>query len=155
VSRNFKFGLERVRELREHTESQAKEQLASTLGQRLRGAAMLAAANDQLAQASAATPSVEGTQVTGADLVAHALWLQSLERDRQTAALQVDRLDTEVAARRVALGAASRDREVLERLKDRRRTEHVADAQRREGIELDEIALTAHASRNRAAGGAA
>jgi flagellar FliJ protein len=144
VSRTFKFGLERVRELREHDENRAKEDLAASLNQRLRGAAMLARAAEDVSAAAANAPSRPGESVTGSDLVAHALWLESLERGRETAALHLDRLETEVAARRSALGDASKRREVLDRLKERRRKEHVADAQRREGAELDEIAIAAH-----------
>lgn len=144
MSSSFKFGLERVRELREHDENRAKENLAASLNQRLRGAAMLARAADEVAAATAATPSQPGTRVSGSDLVAHAMWLDSLERGRETAALHLDRLETEVDSRRSALGDASRRREVLDRLKERRRQEHVTEAQRREGVELDEIAIAAH-----------
>jgi flagellar FliJ protein len=144
VSPSFKFGLERVRELREHDENRAKEELAASLNQRVRGAAMLAAAADEAAAAAANVPAQPGTRVTGSDLVAHALWRDALERGRETAALHLDRLDTEVHSRRSALGDASRRREVLDRLKERRRQEHVADMQRREGAELDEIAIAAH-----------
>lgn len=145
MGEKFKFGLERVRELREHAESQAKEELAASLSQRVRGASMLARVSDELASATANRPgSAAGGSATAADLRAHELWLQSLERDREQAALQLDRLDAEVDARRAALGDASRDREVLERLKERRRQEHSAELARREAITLDEIALGAH-----------
>ena len=43
----FTFGLERVRELREHHESQAKEHLAASLSHRVRQAALLAAYKDK------------------------------------------------------------------------------------------------------------
>jgi hypothetical protein len=39
---------------------------------------------------------------------------------------------------------ASRDREALERLKERRRQEHRATSERIEGAFLDEIALTSY-----------
>ena len=53
MRQTFTFGLERVRELREHTEAQAKEDLAASLHQRMKGAAMLAAASDALAALAA------------------------------------------------------------------------------------------------------
>jgi flagellar FliJ protein len=149
VSVKFKFGLERVRELREHAEAQAKEQLAASLNQRMRGAAMLAAATERLNTAAAAAPSQPGLVVSGADLAAHALYLQTLRLERETAELHLGRLDTDVDASRTALGEASRRREVLERLKERKRTEHMAAAQKREDAELDEIALAARARRFR------
>jgi len=144
VRHTFKFGLERVRELREHTEAVAKEDLAATLNQRLRGAAMLAAASDQIAAAAASGRPSEGALQAASDLLAHERWMQALRRDQENKALTLDRLDAEVDARRTALGAASREREVLERLKERRRAEHEALAARREGAMLDELATTMH-----------
>ena len=144
MRQTFKFRLERVRELREHTEAQAKEQLASSLHQRVRGAAMLAAASQELADAAQVGRPQEGAQQHAADLVAHERWMQALRRDQEDKALTLDRLDAEVDARRSALGAASREREVLERLKERKRSEHAAVAARREGAMLDELATTLH-----------
>jgi flagellar protein FliJ len=141
VRQTFTFGLERVRELREHAESQAKEELAASLNQRVRGAAMLAQASEQLATAAAAGRPTEGATRNAADLVAHERWMQALRREQENKALSLDRLDAEVDARRSALGDASRDREVLERLKERQHQAHKAEVARREGAELDELAL--------------
>jgi len=147
VRQTFTFGLERVRELREHVESQAKEHLAASLNQRMKGAAMLAAASDALAEAAAAGRPEEGARLSAADLMAHERWVQALKREAENAALSLDRLDAEVDARRVALGDASREREVLERLKGRKAAEHRAELARRESTELDEIALRMHQRR--------
>jgi flagellar FliJ protein len=141
MRQTFTFGLERVRELREHAESQAKEQLAATLNQRMKGAAMLAAASDALAAAAEAGRPATGERLNAADLIAHERWVQALKRDAENAALTLDRLDAEVDARRQTLGDKRRDREVLERLKERKAAEHAAELARREGAELDEIAL--------------
>jgi flagellar FliJ protein len=143
----FTFGLERVRELREHHESQAKEQLAASLSHRVRQAAMLAAASERLAAATDTRRQQAGAVATGYDLLAQERWLQSLERDRVAAEASLHTVDAEVDARRTALGDASRDREVLERLKTRRREEHRREEARREGAELDEIALSRHVRR--------
>jgi flagellar FliJ protein len=51
----------------------------------------------------------------------------------------------------MALQNAAREREVLERLKERRRTEYVREAERREGAVLDEMAITMHRREGRAA----
>jgi len=144
VRQTFTFGLERVRELREHTEAQAKEDLAASLHQRMKGAAMLAAASDALAAAAHAGRPAAGARLSAEDLVAHERWVQSLKQQEETAALSLDRLDAEVDARRVALGEASREREVLERLKQRQAAEHRAELARREGVELDELAIKMH-----------
>src|ERR671931_373945 len=61
-----------------------------------------------------------------------------------SAALDLHRADAEVDARRDALARAARERSVLERLKERRRAAHAADAARAETAELDELAITRH-----------
>jgi flagellar FliJ protein len=147
VRQTFTFGLERVRELREHAESQAKEELAASLNQRLRGAAILAQASERLADATVAGRPEEGVRQSASDLLAHERWVGALRRDQEERALSLHRLDAEVDARRVSLGDASREREVLERLKARRRAEHEAEVLRREGVELDELAISMHVRR--------
>ena len=144
MGKTFTFGLERVRELREHAESQAKEELAASLHQRLKGAAMLAAASERLAEAAQAGRPQEGARQSATDFIAQERWLQALKREHEDASLSLDRLDAEVDARRNTLGEKSREREVLERLKQRKAAEHRADLLRREGAELDELALTMH-----------
>jgi flagellar FliJ protein len=151
VGKTFTFGLERVRELREHAESRAKEELAASLHQRLKGAAMLAAASERLAEAAEAGRPQEGARQSAADFVAQERWLKALQRQHEDASLSLDRLDAEVDARRTNLGEASREREVLERLKQRKAAEHAAELARREGAELDEIALTLHLRQARSA----
>ena len=144
MGQTFTFGLERVRELREHTEARAKEKLAASLHQRLKGVAMLAAASDALTAAAEAASPQAGVRQSAGDMLAHERWVQALRCDHEQAALSVDRLDAEVDARRAALGDASREREILERLKERQAAEHRARLARREGAELDELALSMH-----------
>jgi flagellar FliJ protein len=143
----FTFGLERVRELREHAESQAKEQLAASLSQRVKGAAQLAAASERLADAADSGRAQEGAVRSGQDLLAHERWMAVLERDRVAAEASLTHMDAHVRERRAQLGEASMRREVLERLKVRQRDEHVREAARLEGAELDEIALQQHVRR--------
>jgi len=143
----FTFRLERVRELREHAEGQAKEQLAASLSQQLRGQAMLAQASARRGAAADARRAQEGGVLSAADLVAHQRWADALERDHEAAEAALHRYEAEVADRRVALGEASKEREVLERLKTRQREAHRLETARREGAELDEMALQRHARR--------
>jgi flagellar FliJ protein len=141
----FRFRLERVRELREHAEDCAREELASSLGAQLRGQAMLQAASEAVQGAHVATR--EGAQtgaMSAADLYAQQLYVERLERQRSDAELALDRASAEVDARRGALVEASRKREALERLKARKRQEHTAHVQRLEGAFLDEIASTSY-----------
>ncbi len=142
----FRFGLERVRELRVHDEDRAKEAFAASLNQRLRGAAMLAAADARLRDALvAAAPQPDtGLALSGPELLAHQGWLERLERSKAEAAVALHRLDADLMAQRSLLTDASRRREALERLKERRGEEHRRDASRREAAALDEMAMQAH-----------
>jgi flagellar FliJ protein len=144
VDRPFTFKLERVRALRERKEELAKEELAASLGLRLRGEAMLHAAYENVDQARKLQRSAAQHSPTAAELQAAQAYLERTEREREIASLDLDRRDAEVDARRTALQTAAREREVLERLKERRRDEHRREADRRAGALLDEMAITIH-----------
>lgn len=144
----FRFGLERVRELRVHDEDRAKEAFALSLGHRVRGAAQLACADERLRDALLSNRPPEGVAgLTGSDLLARQTFVERLERSRSDAALALDHLDTDLASQRSSLAQASQRREALERLKARRGEEHRLEAGRREAAELDEIALRGHLRR--------
>ena len=144
MTRPFQFRLERVRALRERAEDQAREELASSLAIRMRGEAMLRAATESMGAAQNARRSVSTADLSGAELLALQAYLERTERQRESAALELDRRDAEVDARRATLTERSQERQVLERLKDRRREDHRQETQKREGALLDEMALAAH-----------
>jgi flagellar FliJ protein len=148
----FRFGLERVRDLRAHAEEQAKEQFAASLSQRVRGEAMLRAVEDRLAGARRSTPAVNpgAPSLTGAELVSHQAWVERLERSRQDAAVKLAAADRQLQDRRIELTEASRRREVLDQLEARQREAHRREAERRDGIELDEMALRVFRDRSAA-----
>jgi flagellar FliJ protein len=144
-NRPFAFRLERVRAVRERIEDQAKEELAASLSQRLKGETMLRAAMDELESARGSrVEALTAGVATGSDLLAAQAYLEQAQRTRESRALELDRRDTEVAARRQALTAAARERQVLERLKERRRADHVRESERLAGATLDELALGVH-----------
>lgn len=154
MSKPFRFRLERVRELRAHAEDRAREELAASLGAQLRGEAMLRAATHEMARAQSDRRDgvLAGQPVACLDLQAHQLWVERLARQRADAELALERASAEVDARRLALVEASRDREALERLKERRRREHRAAMERAEGARLDEMALNGFLRRARGEG---
>jgi flagellar FliJ protein len=147
-SPHFTFRLERVRALRERAEDHAKEEYASSLAHRLEGAAMLRSAAKHRDQARAAARPPAENALSGMDFLASQAWLDRLERARQAAELELDRRDAEVDARHTALLHAAREHHALERLHQRRRAEHALETSRREGAELDELALAAHRRRS-------
>jgi flagellar protein FliJ len=142
---SFKFRLERVRSLRERAEERAREDLARELTHRVRGEAMLREATTIAASArESGRDATLRPGASGADLLAAQAWIERSERNRREAALELDRRDAEVSARRESLVVAARDREVIERLKRRRRADHDREVARIDQINLDEVALGVH-----------
>jgi flagellar FliJ protein len=141
---SFTFKLERVRALREQKEGVAKEELAASLALRLKGEAMLTAASENVELARHQQRETAAAAVSAQDLQAAQAYLERVERERESAAIAMYRTDAEVEARRDLLQTAAREREVLERLKTRKREEHKREADRLEGAALDEMALGIH-----------
>jgi flagellar FliJ protein len=151
-SRPFTFRLERIRSVRERAEEQAREELAASLALRLRGEGMLKAAEAELQAAHEARLSTGTHDVaTGIDLVSAQAYVEHAERRRQARMLDLDRCDAEVDVRRGMLVEAARDRQALERLKERKRQEHQVESQRIAGIALDEMSLNMHRRKVQAA----
>lgn len=147
MSAPFRFGLERVREIRAHDEDQAKERFAASLSARVRGEALLRAAEARLRDAQSGVTSPSVGPLSGATLVARQAWVERLEHDRADAQLRMRSLEAEQQARRAELAKASQAREVLDQLKERRREEHRLESERAEAADLDEMALQMHARR--------
>lgn len=142
--RPFNFRLERVRALRESFEDQAREELAASLSVRLKGEAMLRSASDTFTQAQETRRQTASLELSGQDLLATQAYIERTSRARQAAELELGRREAEVDARRTALLAAARERQVLERLKERRLEDHRRETDRVEGALLDEMALVSH-----------
>jgi flagellar protein FliJ len=142
---SFTFRLERVRTLRERAEERAREELAKELQLRLRGEAILRQATSAASAArDQGRDAVLSSRTSASDLQAAQAYIERAERARREAALDLDRQDAEVAARRDALAAAARDREAIDRLKDKQRTDFENEWARRAQNQLDEVALGVH-----------
>jgi len=143
----FQFRLERVRALRERGEDLAKEELAGALSRRSDCEERLRTATQTLAAAREQQRDLAGSPTSAVDLIARQQYLERIERDRVAGQQDLVRHEAEVEQRRVALVAAARDRQALERLKERQRADHVRELARIEGAAMDEIALTLHRRR--------
>jgi flagellar protein FliJ len=137
----FRFRLERVRELREHKEDEAKRALAEAITEHFRAEEELRAAERRIASARAAQLDGAASHRSGDELVAHQAYLERAETARQLSRHYLDRREVELADRRDELGRAARDRQALDRLKDRRHAEYMREAARIESLFLDEIAI--------------
>ena len=141
---SFTFRLERLQSLRRRAEARAQEELASELRLRMRGEAMLLEATHAASAAAQAGRDAALGRASGLDLIAAQAFAERRESERKAAALDLSSREAEVDARRTALTAAAREREVIDRLERRKRAEHEAERARLEQIELDEIALGVH-----------
>jgi flagellar FliJ protein len=142
MAARFHFGLERVRDLRAHTEEQAKEQFAASLNHLAHGEAMLRAAEHQLelARKEQGHGAQQGA-LSGRDLLAHQAFVERLERSRLDAIIEVQQRESKLVYDRQALARASQEREVLDKLKHRQKTAHLAEVERVERVELDDMAM--------------
>ena len=142
----FAFSLERVREVRAHEEDKAREAFAASLSLRARGVALLA---DAQARAAAAREQAmaKSAPLSGAALLSEQAWLERVQRSQEQAALELDRRSAELEQRREARASAGQRRQVLERLKDRKRQAHQVETVRREAVALDEVAIAGHVRR--------
>jgi flagellar FliJ protein len=138
--------------VRERAEEQAREDLAASLALRVRGEGMLRAAEAELEAARDSRRSAGSTTaVSGIDLVAAQAYVEHSERRRQARLLDLDRCDAEIDVRRHALVEAARERQALERLREKKRKEHDLESQRVAAIALDEMSLNMHRRREAAA----
>ena len=148
MQKSFTFKLEPVRALREQVEKQAQEALAHELELERRHQADVAEAAQRVELARAAGVPDEGTAVTGRDLLAHQAYVERVEREKAVAEEGLAVQERQVDAGRSRLVEASREHEVLVRLKQRRRIEHDQELARAQGAALDEIAITRHLRRS-------
>jgi flagellar FliJ protein len=141
---SFTFRLERIRSLRERAEERAREDLAHELRLRLRGEAMLLEATQAASAATQTGRDAVTSRTSGLDLIAAQAYIERAERERREAALDLDRQDAEVEARRALLQTAARERQVMDKLKQRQRADHEREWARRAQGALDEVALSVH-----------
>ncbi len=110
----------------------------------MRGEAMLLAATNAASDAVQTAREVTIARASAGDLIAAQAYIERAQHDRHAAALDLDRRDAEVAARREALQVAARDRQVMETLEARQRADHDREWARKAQGALDEVALSVH-----------
>jgi flagellar protein FliJ len=144
---SFRFRLERIRALRQRKENLARLELARAISERAGSEDRLRRVEAHLERAhSDQRHAVAGdaASATAAELLARQAFVEHVEAQRTMGMRDLERHDADVAVRGAQLGHASREREILERLKERRRSEYEREVGRREGALLDEIALEGH-----------
>ena len=148
---SFRFRLERVRTVRADKEKAAQRELANALTRRTSSVSELRTAEDRVEHARAAQRSAaaQPEALSGDELRARQAFLERTEAQRRARERELRQREAEVAARGDELTTAATEHEMLNRLRDRRRSEHDREAARHESSALDELATTRF-SRSRA-----
>ena len=143
---SFTFRLERVRDLRERAEERAKEALSSELRKQTASEMRFEDARSAVTAACDLTRSAHGTtaMIAAHNLQAVQSYLERAERLRSEAALELSRAKAEVAMKRQHLAEAARDRQAVDKLKERQQAAHNAEWARKSQNTLDELALAVH-----------
>jgi flagellar FliJ protein len=142
---SFTFRLERVRTIRERAEERAREALSNELRVRAEGEALLEQATGAaIAARDHSRATVRTERLSSADFLAAQAFIERTERLRIDAELELARREAEVNVRRQVLAAAARDRQAIDKLKERQKAEHDAEWARKSQNTLDELALAVH-----------
>jgi len=136
-----KFKLEPVLTYRQILENQAQQKLAQALD---REAALISEITRQEEELQALYAERDKRQQSG--MAIHEMQLYENRISHQVQSLaemveQLDRLSRQVVASREALCDASRDKKLLEKVKEKHRMQQQAEMRRRESNLLDEVAV--------------
>jgi flagellar FliJ protein len=150
TERPFRFRLERVHDIRRQRERGAQEGLAAALWRQAGEEATLGQVDATIEDAR---ERFRGVAASGddlhpaAELAAGHAYLERLAGRRAVAVRDLNVSRDEVGKRRRELEAAARERQALDRLRDRRRAEHDRELARGESARLDELAIAGHRRR--------
>jgi flagellar FliJ protein len=138
-----------VHDIRRQREHGAQEELAAALGRQAGGEKALGQVDATIEDARERILSASGCGEvsSGTDLAASHASLERLAGRRAVAVRDLNASRDEVGHRRQDLEVAARERQALDRLRDRRQAEHDREMARAEGAELDELALAGHRRR--------
>jgi flagellar FliJ protein len=150
TERPFRFRLERVHDIRRQRERGAQEGLAAALGRQAGEEAALGQVDATIEDARERfRGGAAGGDLHPADqLAASQAYLERLAGRRAVAVRDLNASRDEVGKRRRELEAAARERQALDRLRDRRRAEHLRELARGESAQLDELAIAGHRRRH-------
>ena len=88
--------------------------------------------------------TVRSQRLSSSDFLSAQAFIERTERLRIDASLELARREAEVTVRREVLAAAARDRQAIDKLKERQKAEHDAEWARKSQNTLDELALAVH-----------
>lgn len=132
----FRFGLEKLLGLRKYYEDEAKIELGKAVGILAGIESNIRAVAGERAKAAAAQFSPENS---AAEIQQYMFYLLRLDEAKERLLREAALAEEEVETAREAFIEASRERKVLENLKDKRRGEYKKEALAEEAKALDDI----------------
>jgi flagellar export protein FliJ len=137
----FHFSLEPLRSLRKHKEEVVRERYAQTVRACEEAAARVQAASVELTACWKTLCEKLAAGVTGDDLLRARAWCNVLELRVKERASTLEQARLAVDAVWKELVVATRDRETLDKLHDKRRNAYDRELQREEQKYLDELSV--------------
>ena len=85
-----------------------------------------------------------GGMTSAVNLMAIQSYVERTEQLQSTAAIELSRREAEVSVKRDHLSVAARERQAIDKLKERQLADHTAEWARKSQNTLDELALAVH-----------
>lgn len=143
--KRFRFRLERLRRVRRILDRQARQALAEAIAERVRIETTLEELRETRRHRVLGMTSLQSEgPLDPRDILLQEADLAALARRADRIALELSTAMMREEERASALADARRDLEVVEKLRDRALTEHVAKSRREEAASLDEHTARGH-----------
>jgi flagellar FliJ protein len=141
--KKFKFRLAPLLKVKSHIEKQRQKEHAASVNLVLQQRRYLESIHGECQSTVESQRSILSTPFSAARLLACSRYFLKLRKDTMTGSELLRGLEREAEKRRQALVAASRERQVYEKLEENQRTRYFKEMERSEQKETDEIAITA------------
>ena len=140
--KKFKFRLAPLLKVKSHIEKQRQKDHAAAVDLVLRQRRFLEMIHSECQSTAESQRSVLAGHFSATRLLACSRYFLKLKKDTLTGTELLRGLEREAEKRRRALVAASRERQVYEKLEEKQRIRYFKDMERSEQKETDEIAIT-------------
>jgi flagellar protein FliJ len=147
--KRFHYRLEPLLRIKSHHEKQRQKEHATALMQVLRQKEHLTEIEADRQTTIDHQRAISGGSVSAYRLQVATRYLLKLKRDTLTGEELLKGLERETERRRLRLLDATKEKKIFEKLKERQRDQFIAEFERAEMKELDEIATRAYVGRHR------
>jgi flagellar FliJ protein len=140
--KKFKFRLAPLLKVKSHIEKQRQKEHAASVDLVLQQRHYLESIHGECQSTAESQRSILSAPFSASRLLACSRYFLKLRKDTMTGSELLRGLEREAEKRRQALVAASRERQVYEKLEEKQRTRYFKEMERAEQKETDEIAIS-------------